>query len=151
MRRLTLGVGIILLGLVGAGCSLPEVYPLVAGPTGGPSPYGAWYEQHWATNAVLLAAAHREEFGSDEVAETPSSVSDAAEPAAAEATTSEAGPRPCCHNKPGCPHAAAAPSAAEYHPVEHDAAAAPAGGGNAGAKPATVPAVPGKAIDKVRY
>lgn len=40
-----------------AGCSLPEVLPLAGGTTSGPSPYGVWYEQHWATNAVLLAAA----------------------------------------------------------------------------------------------
>lgn len=40
-----------------AGCSLPEVLPLAGGTTQGPSPYGVWYEQHWATNAVLLAAA----------------------------------------------------------------------------------------------
>lgn len=40
-----------------AGCSLPEVLPLEGGTTSGPSPYGPWYEQHWATNAVLLAAA----------------------------------------------------------------------------------------------
>ncbi len=39
-----------------AGCSLPEVLPLAGGTTSGPSPYGPWYEQHWATNAVLLAA-----------------------------------------------------------------------------------------------
>lgn len=63
MRRQTLGVLAILLGLFGAGCSLAEVYPTVAGPTGGPSPYGAWYEQHWATNAVLLAAAHEQKYG----------------------------------------------------------------------------------------
>jgi hypothetical protein len=40
-----------------AGCSLPEVLPLAGGTTSGPSPYGVWYEQHWATNSVLLAAA----------------------------------------------------------------------------------------------
>lgn len=40
-----------------AGCSLPEVLPLTGATTSGPSPYGPWYEQHWATNAVLLAAA----------------------------------------------------------------------------------------------
>lgn len=39
------------------GCSLPEVLPLAGGTTAGPSPYGPWYEQHWATNSVLLAAA----------------------------------------------------------------------------------------------
>jgi hypothetical protein len=39
-----------------AGCSLPEVLPLAGGTTSGPSPYGPWYEQHWATNSVLLAA-----------------------------------------------------------------------------------------------
>lgn len=46
---------VLLAGL--AGCSLPEVLPLVDGTTSGPSPYGPWYEQHWATNSVLLAAA----------------------------------------------------------------------------------------------
>lgn len=44
-----------------AGCSLPEVLPLADGPTAGPSPYGPWYEQHWATNAVLLAASDQPE------------------------------------------------------------------------------------------
>lgn len=44
-----------------AGCSLPEVRPLVGVTTAGPSPYGIWYEQHWATNAVLLAAADEPE------------------------------------------------------------------------------------------
>ncbi len=40
-----------------AGCSLPHALPLAGGTTAGPSPYGVWYEQHWATNSVLLAAA----------------------------------------------------------------------------------------------
>lgn len=44
-----------------AGCSLPEVLPLAGGTTSGPSPYGVWYEQHWATNSVLLAAADQPE------------------------------------------------------------------------------------------
>ena len=44
-----------------AGCSLPQVLPLEGGTTAGPSPYGVWYEQHWATNAVLLAAADQPE------------------------------------------------------------------------------------------
>lgn len=44
-----------------AGCSLPEVLPLAGGTTQGPSPYGVWYEQHWATNSVLLAAADQTE------------------------------------------------------------------------------------------
>jgi len=44
-----------------AGCSLPEVLPLAGGTSSGPSPYGVWYEQHWATNAVLLAAADQPE------------------------------------------------------------------------------------------
>lgn len=39
-----------------AGCSLPEVLPLAGGTTPGPSPYGSWYEQHWATNSVLMSA-----------------------------------------------------------------------------------------------
>jgi hypothetical protein len=44
-----------------AGCSLPEVLPMAGGTTQGPSPYGPWYEQHWATNSVLLAAADQPE------------------------------------------------------------------------------------------
>ena len=40
-----------------AGCSLPEVLPLAGGTTAGPSPYGSWYEQHWAANSVALSAA----------------------------------------------------------------------------------------------
>lgn len=44
-----------------AGCGLPHVLPLAGGTTQGPSPYGVWYEQHWATNAVLLAAADQPE------------------------------------------------------------------------------------------
>ena len=40
-----------------AGCALPQVLPVETGTTSGPSPYGVWYEQHWATNSVLLAAA----------------------------------------------------------------------------------------------
>lgn len=40
------------------GCALPHALPVDAGTTSsGPSPYGVWYEQHWATNSVLLAAA----------------------------------------------------------------------------------------------
>jgi hypothetical protein len=39
------------------GCSLPQVLPLEGTTSAGPSPYGVWYEQHWATNSVLLAAA----------------------------------------------------------------------------------------------
>lgn len=55
--------------LVGsAGCSLPQVLPLEGGTTSGPSPYGVWYEQHWATNAVLLAAADQPD---EEVAPAP--------------------------------------------------------------------------------
>ena len=50
-----LAASVLVAGL--AGCSLPEVLPLASGNTSGPSPYGPWYEQHWATNAVLLAAA----------------------------------------------------------------------------------------------
>lgn len=45
------------------GCALPEVLPLVEGSTSGPSPYGPWYEQHWATNSVLLAAADNPDEG----------------------------------------------------------------------------------------
>jgi hypothetical protein len=53
-----------------AGCGLPEVLPLAGGTTSGPSPYGPWYEQHWATNAVLLAATDQPGSGSkaDDVA-----------------------------------------------------------------------------------
>jgi hypothetical protein len=51
-----------------AGCALPQVLPLEGGTTSGPSPYGVWYEQHWATNAVLLAAADQPE---EEVAAAP--------------------------------------------------------------------------------
>ena len=42
-----LAAGVLLAGT--AGCSLPEVLPLAGGTTQGPSPYGVWYEQHWAT------------------------------------------------------------------------------------------------------
>lgn len=58
MRGSMLGLlvaGALVSGL--GGCALPEVLPLVEGSTSGPSPYGPWYEQHWATNSVLLAAA----------------------------------------------------------------------------------------------
>ena len=59
MRGSTMGLvaAAIVAGL--AGCSLPEVLPLAGGTTSGPSPYGPWYEQHWATNSVLLAAADK--------------------------------------------------------------------------------------------
>lgn len=40
-----------------AGCALPHTLPVTTETTSGPSPYGIWYEQHWATNSVLLAAA----------------------------------------------------------------------------------------------
>lgn len=52
------------------GCSLPEVLPLHGGTTSGPSPYGVWYEQHWATNAVLLAAADQPEGEAATIDET---------------------------------------------------------------------------------
>lgn len=45
-----------------AGCSLPHVLPTVTATTPGPSPYGSWYEQHWTTNSVLLAAADQPEI-----------------------------------------------------------------------------------------
>lgn len=48
-----------------AGCSLPHVLPTVSATTPGPSPYGVWYEQHWATNSVLLAAADQPETTSE--------------------------------------------------------------------------------------
>lgn len=58
MHRSRLGIFAVSTLIAGlAGCSLPEVLPLVGGNTAGPSPYGPWYEQHWATNSVLLAAA----------------------------------------------------------------------------------------------
>jgi|GEM_PF-1946422 len=135
MRRQILGVVTIVLGLVVAGCSLPEVYPLASGPTGGPSPYGAWYEQHWVTNAILLAGNQPQES-----AEASSQPSEAAEPASAQAGDSAAKPHVCC-NKPGCPHKAAA--AAESQ------SGAPADG--ADAKPTPVPATHGKSTDKLRY
>jgi len=127
------------------------VYPLAAGPTGGPSPYGAWYEQHWVTNAVLLAAAHQEEFGTavnEEQGEGVGSV----EPAAAEAGDSDAGPRPCCR-KSSCSHRVS--SSVESQDAESDAVLAPADGGNAGgdATPSSVEAAPRPrhSADKVRY
>lgn len=62
MRASTLGPVAAAMLLAGvAGCSLPEVLPLAGGTTAGPSPYGPWYEQHWATNSVLLAAADQPE------------------------------------------------------------------------------------------
>jgi len=71
MRGSTMGLvaAALIAGL--AGCSLPEVLPMAAGTTAGPSPYGPWYEQHWATNSVLLAAADQpdEEWEGDEAAE----------------------------------------------------------------------------------
>jgi hypothetical protein len=51
-----------------AGCSLPHVFPVEGVTTAGPSPYGVWYEQHWATNSVLLAAADQPE---EEVVSVP--------------------------------------------------------------------------------
>jgi hypothetical protein len=53
-KSATLAALVLTAGL--AGCSLPEVLPLTGATTPGPSPYGVWYEQHWATNSVLLAA-----------------------------------------------------------------------------------------------
>ncbi|MFN2426577.1 MAG: hypothetical protein ABR587_09055 [Candidatus Binatia bacterium] len=44
-----------------AGCALPHALPVEGGTTAGPSPYGVWYEQHWATNSVLLAASDNPE------------------------------------------------------------------------------------------
>jgi len=64
MLRSRLGlVAVVALCAGAAGCSLPEVLPLAGGTTSGPSPYGVWYEQHWATNSVLLAAADQPEDG----------------------------------------------------------------------------------------
>jgi hypothetical protein len=90
-----------------AGCSLPQVLPLEGGTTAGPSPYGVWYEQHWATNSVLLAAADQPE---EEVAPAPEASAD----------------------KPGEPEVAITPDpnepASEYTsaPMDDDAAAAAA-------------------------
>lgn len=152
MRRQILGVATILLGLVGAGCSLPEVYPLSAGPTGGPSPYGAWYEQHWATNAVLLTAAHEQEHGRQVTEqEQQSEESSEAEPAALEATDMEGAPH-ACNGEPDCPHQDA-PSddsqAAESAQAEEASAAT--GGADAAADAKPTGALPGKSSDKVRY
>lgn len=75
-----------------AGCGLPHVKPVVGGPTAGPSPYGPWYEQHWATNAVLLAAADGSEISAPAAAETAEAEPSAEEPApqsSAEITTSQ--------------------------------------------------------------
>src|SRR5688572_29749063 len=66
-----------------AGCSLPQVLPLEGGTTAGPSPYGVWYEQHWATNSVLLAAADQPE---EEVVAAPAADSDSVPGAEAEVT-----------------------------------------------------------------
>jgi hypothetical protein len=63
MRGTTFGrqaVAALAIGLAAGlgGCALPHVLPVEQGTTSsGPSPYGVWYEQHWATNSVLLAAA----------------------------------------------------------------------------------------------
>jgi hypothetical protein len=61
-----------------AGCSLPEVLPMASGTSQGPSPYGVWYEQHWATNAVLLAAADQPEVqqSTNEEAEVDKALAD---------------------------------------------------------------------------
>lgn len=62
MQGSKLGLLAATLLVVGAsGCALPHVLPLTGGTTAGPSPYGPWYEQHWATNSVLLAAADQPE------------------------------------------------------------------------------------------
>jgi hypothetical protein len=79
-----------------AGCALPEVLPMAGGgTTQGPSPYGVWYEQHWATNAVLLAAADQPEAdqtAQDEEAEIDKALADfeAADEAARQDTPVEA-------------------------------------------------------------
>ena len=75
-----------------AGCSLPEVLPLEGGTSSGPSPYGPWYEQHWATNAVLLAAADQPDEGDvDFTAEERAAIDAAlAEDAAAQAAENAA-------------------------------------------------------------
>lgn len=62
MQGSRLGLVIATLMVAGvSGCSLPNVLPLTGATTQGPSPYGPWYEQHWATNSVLLAAADQPE------------------------------------------------------------------------------------------
>ncbi|HYC00135.1 MAG TPA: hypothetical protein VEC57_13455 [Candidatus Limnocylindrales bacterium] len=54
--------------LTAAGCALPEVRPLVSGPTPGPSPYGPWYEQHWQVNAVMIEPADADALAAAEEA-----------------------------------------------------------------------------------
>jgi hypothetical protein len=62
MQGSKLGLVIATLMVAGvSGCALPNVLPLTGATTQGPSPYGPWYEQHWATNSVLLAAADQPE------------------------------------------------------------------------------------------
>lgn len=74
-----------------AGCSLPEVLPLAGGTTSGPSPYGVWYEQHWATNAVLLAAADGTEEQAAPAGEDQASEAQAADAAEGEDRAEELG------------------------------------------------------------
>ena len=65
-----LAAGALVAGL--AGCALPQVLPVETGAiTPGPSPYGAWYEQHLAANSVLLAAADQPEETIDVTGDTP--------------------------------------------------------------------------------
>lgn len=132
MRRPTLGVLVILLGFAVGGCSLAEVYPTVAGPTGGPSPYGAWYEQHWQTNAILLADARGQKIGRYQMAVEEKSELDGPpvhsvvleekteEPAKEVSETSEEGPHhPCTHRWWPC-FGSSSSSAPEPESVETD-------------------------------
>ena len=65
-----LAAGALVAGL--AGCALPQVLPVETGAiTPGPSPYGAWYEQRWPANSVLLTAADQPEETIDVAGDTP--------------------------------------------------------------------------------
>jgi len=102
-----------------AGCSLPEVLPLAGGTTSGPSPYGPWYEQHWATNAVLLAATDEPggEAKSDDVAafeENPGIEEEALGGADVQAEPAAAAPAPAVVEIKAHPVAHSADSATDF-------------------------------------
>jgi hypothetical protein len=105
-----------------AGCSLPEVRQLAGGTTAGPSPYGPWYEQHWATNAVLLAAADEEEHGNRPASAAEQTPAQPAEQAAVEASASTS--EETRQSDPSYDDASAPPPAIEG--PDASAAAAPA-------------------------
>ena len=132
-----------------AGCALPEVKPLVGGTTAGPSPYGPWYEQHWATNAVLLAAAEEPEAPAAEAAPAPEAQAAATE--AAVSTTEEVQQTSL---DTGAEAAAASREAAEASREAAEAAAALEGDDAAATAlpPATrAPEVPAPSSGPVRY